>query len=381
MNKPEILIIINTNSMYFKGLRENLKKIYSDYIISFFSVETLEYRTDEEIIWRGSEEINVIQKIFLVQKVLKIMKSRNIKLININFVSPSLFLFNDIFEYIPTIATFWGSDLYRIPRNSGIYKRLQKSILKRCSYITSDNKDMEELIYKTYRCQDKPYLETKFGLPIDFELFKKISQEDIKEFKEKYSIPEKSIVITLSYSSDPKKNHEYMIDEVLKLKDNYDKLYVFIPMAYGNREHCLKIKNYCKKQFGGNNVKYCVIDKFIADEEVAKLRNTTDIMINVQTTDSMSSSMLESIYAGNIVINGAWLPYDNIAKEGIYFEKIDNILPGMLSNKIQEIIKDMSNYKVKCIKNPEIVYKLSSWENNIKNWKKAYDFCLKKQIG
>jgi hypothetical protein len=53
----------------------------------------------------------------------------------------------------------------------------------------------------------------------------------------------------------------------------------------------------------------------------------------------------------------------------------------MLSNKIQEIIKDMSNYKVKCIKNPEIVYKLSSWENNIKNWKKAYDFCLKKQIG
>ncbi len=48
-------------------------------------------------------------------------------------------------------------------------------------------------------------------------------------------------------------------------------------------------------------------------------------MIQLQATDSFSSSMRETLYAGNIVITGDWLPYGTLDEKGVFMLKVSSV--------------------------------------------------------
>ena len=93
-------------------------------------------------------------------------------------------------------------------------------------------------------------------------------------------------------------------------------------------------------------------------------------MINVQTTDQFSGSMQETVFAGNVLINGAWLPYNTFKKEGAFFLEVNDLTE--LSEKIEYTIDNCEKLKLKTKINRDIIWKLSSWENNSKDWYNLY---------
>ncbi|PWJ88098.1 glycosyltransferase involved in cell wall biosynthesis [Oceanotoga teriensis] len=358
--KNKILNLTINDSIYSKKY-ENQIKINSKNIeiVNFF----------------GSKLKNkYFNKINMILKLKKTIK--DFDLVHINFLTPSYFLYNCFFKHTKLIVTFWGSDLYRYPNSSKKIKFLQKKIINNADIITVVNKKMIPVFHETFGFENKPIYETRFGLPIDFDQIDKINKNEINDFKKKYHIPDKYYIITLGYSSDPRKNHEYMIDEIIKLSKKRSNIFIFIPLTYGNEKHKEKIKKLCDNTFKKYDINYKVLEDYMTNEEIAKLRKANDIMINIQDTDAMSASMQESLYAGNIVINGSWLPYSELLEDGAYYETIDKLKKGTLSEKIQYIINNFDELKEKSKINKKIIHERSSWENNIKSWIEVYNKLL-----
>lgn len=87
------------------------------------------------------------------------------------------------------------------------------------------------------------------------------------------------------------------------------------------------------------------IEGYLSEDEVAKLRLVCDILVHAQPTDGASASLRECLYCGAIVINGDWLPYDNIPdyhSRVIEYSKIEE-----LTNLVTGVIDDYQFYKDK----------------------------------
>jgi hypothetical protein len=47
-------------------------------------------------------------------------------------------------------------------------------------------------------------------------------------------------------------------------------------------------------------------------------------MINMPETDALSGAATEAMYAGNLVLTGAWLPYKIFQKFGLHYKALDS---------------------------------------------------------
>jgi len=375
MKEKEILFLGDYTSLYTKKLLHELKRYYKG--MTFSILNEAKYIKNGEIIYETNnyKNKNKFLKFKEINKLINKIKSKNIEVVHIHFLSPSYFFYKKLFNNTKLIITFWGSDLYRVPKSSRLNKYLQKQVIKQADIITVVQEKMVRDFHETFGFENKPVYVTRFGGPIDLPLFDKVKNDDEKKFKEKYKIGDNNIVITLGYSADPCKNHEYMIDEIMSLNQVIKNLFIFIPMTYGSNEHREHIKKYCQETLQKNNVRYVILEDYMSDQEVAVLRNITDIMVNVQDTDAFSASMQESLYAGSIVINGSWLNYDELTKRGAYYETISELKPGALSSKIEYIIHNFYSLKEKAKINKEIIKNINDF-NMIENWVKVYNKIL-----
>ena len=92
----------------------------------------------------------------------------------------------------------------------------------------------------------------------------------------------------------------------------------------------------------------------------------SDIMIHVQTTDTLSSTMLEEMYTGSVILAGKWLPYQVLHNRNLYFIDVDTI--DAVSHNIEMIVRNMDYYREKCKCNKEIIWKYHSWDSLISQW-------------
>ena len=92
----------------------------------------------------------------------------------------------------------------------------------------------------------------------------------------------------------------------------------------------------------------------------------SDIMIHVQITDQLSSTMLEEMYANSVVIAGSWLPYRSLHEMGVYFLDVDSIPD--VTGILEDVVRDIGFYRQKCEGNPQIVWDHSSWDKLAAKW-------------
>lgn len=376
MEKKEILFLADHTNIYTRNLLSMLKEEYNEDDFSVFS-QGAYFKNGEKIFERKYHK-NRLLKFLEIKKTVKKIEARNIFMIHIHFLSPYYFFYRKIFKNTKVIITFWGSDLYRVPQKSKINKFLQKQIIKKADIVTVERKKMIDDFHKIFGFENKPIYVTRFPVPIDLKLIDSIKEQELQLFRKKYGINDNDFILTLGYSSDPGKNHEYMIDEIVKLNQKFKNLFIIIPMTYGNSEHREKIKKYCEENLQKKNVQYIILENYMEEREVAILRKNTDIMINVQNTDALSASMMETLYAENIVINGSWLNYNELLENGVYFETIPEIKPGVLSSKIDYILNNYNMLKEKTKVNKEIIYRMNNLDDIIKDWMKVYNMVLER---
>lgn len=183
--------------------------------------------------------------------------------------------------------------------------------------------------------------------------------------KEKLYIPSDRIVITCGHNANEAHQHMKMIEALDRIPQNIKAQIICVfPMTYpeGNKEYISSVE----AKLSETSLEYIVMTKFMSFQQMAEYARISDIMIHVQTTDQLSSAMLEQMYAGSIVIAGKWLPYKSLHDQGIFFLDVDNIsdVTAMVCN----VVMDISEYKDKCIGNRNIIWKNSSWDELAFRW-------------
>jgi len=374
----KVLFLAEYNSQFTRNLLDKLTNASQGYEYAVLSGRN--YYKDGNLAYQGNNKSNKLARFIENQRLLNKVNVQTFDIVHIHFLSPTYLFYRKIFKARKVIVTFWGSDLYRIPKESRLRKFMQREILKHADAITVVDKKMIKYFHETYGFENKPIFVTDLPCLLDFQIIDTLDQQAIELFKERYQIQRDDIILTLGYSADPHKNHEYMINEVLELSKNIKNIFAFLPMTYGDAQHREKIKKYCEEAFQKHGVKYAVLENFMSDQEVAILRKITDVMVNVQDTDALCASMQEGLYAGSIVINGAWLNYDELLENGAYYETISEIKPGALSSKLEYVIEHLADLKERTRINKQIIAERNDWNKARQNFITLYNKLLEDKI-
>jgi len=268
------------------------------------------------------------------------------------------------------VISIWGSDFYR---TKWLQKKIQYRIIKHAHKITFANKRTLEGFKKYFKLIDDNKFEViRFGSsPLN--ILKNIHNISIKDSKKLFNISTNDLVVVCGNNASQGNQHLDIIKAIQKVKQQlpYNILFLF-PFTYSfDRKYYFKIKELLDRA----EINYKILTDFLSDYKVAKLRKVSDIMINTLISDQLSASMIEHLYAENIVITGNWLPYDIFDKNNIFLLKVSSV--DEIGEKLVYVIKNYNKLKKKCKYNKELLYSLCSWENSIKKWKNMYAEVLK----
>ena len=317
-----------------------------------------------------SVESNAEDKIHTaaMKKILK-----NYDVYHYHYLAPE---FLSSLRYIPkdkkVLMTFWGSDLFQITGYEN-YKQ-QSEAFERADLITVNAIEIRETALAKYgRNLFSKMRFSDFGLnlqKLDF-IEGRNNPETIKAFKARYGIPEEKIIITAGYSGSSKQRHIEILKELKTLDERIKrKIFVIIPMTYGlqfeSKDYLKKVEDYSENCGFGCKI----FTEYMKHDELADFTVSSQIMLNLRDTDAINASMLESVFAGNIVVNGAWLPYGRLKRAGIYFPEVNSFSD--INNTVTFIIDNFEEEKKKTSKNKVPIKKYFLYTSLIYDWVNIY---------
>lgn len=254
-----------------------------------------------------------------------------------------------------------GSDFYRASTEEREYKR---NLLEKADRITAETKQTIQDFKGYYgKIAQKTDL-LSFGIEV-LDFIKRNACVSRDSIKEKFGFPTDKIIVTCGHNANRAHQHIKIIEAIENLSEDIKKQLVLVfPMTYNqiNEEYIGEVSD----ALDGKGIEYAILTKFMDFQEMAEYALISDIMIHVQTTDQLSSTMLEEMYAGSVVIAGSWLPYQSLHEMGIYFLDVDTIPD--VTELLQDIVLNMKNYKEKCAGNREIIWKHSAWDELAPKW-------------
>ncbi len=316
------------------------------------------------ILQKLADKINPYLSFFLMRFYL----IRSIKLLTCNYYDYiHIHFFNKNFLYInietlkrvtkQLIITFWGSDFFK---RTNEQRMLMVPYLDFASKIIFSNPNMKDFFINFYNSYNSKCYIVATGLEILNEI-DHLENKSINKniLKNEYQIDLNKTVVTVGYSSHPDNRQIEIIDHIVhKLEwDQIQNIFFIFPLTYGDPKYKKEVVKFAKQ----HKLFFSALTQPLTNEEIAKYRIITDIMIHLRDTDQFSGSFQEHLYAKNVIITGKWLPYQFILSKGIYMHVIDNF--NELSSTLSSILENLETEFDKCSNNKTIIGEISHWKN------------------
>lgn len=337
-------------------------KDYKDYFDSIYSIE--DYNWGYPLI-KKIWGLRRLYRYFLYNQLLK--KLPVYDFIHFHYIdTDSYFLSGRLKKTVGSkiIFSIWGSDLYRVGKNDELkfFRACQHADL-----LTFTNRQALQFFKDNYEWQMNNLLICRFGLA-PLEALKEFSVCK-SESKNVMDWDGDKLAIVIGYNLSPAQQHLEILNSFRheKLQMFKEKIQLIVPLTYQGTE---KYKNRILDKLNQLPYSYKVYADFMTDVEVAHLRNASDIMIQLQTTDQLSGSMQEHLFAKNVVITGSWLPYLALKEEGAWFIEVDKI--DELVTVLPEVLENYKGYAPKTVNTSKAIAKLSLWDQNIDSWIALY---------
>ena len=369
-----ILVVANFASVYVVQFVKNLKKVNPAVHIYFWGYEqdmdTLgkDYLScyDEYYLFdinhkAGSSVFaKVAAALQLKYHFKKFTSGRHFDYISIQYVRPELFfVLHDLKKRSSKlILTPWGSDVYRINK---YFKKLAQKIYDAADYVTGPDDRFTREFTKIFNIPLQKIVHVDLGVePIEYIIEHK-DLIDSNEAKRQLGV-EGKYVITCGYKAMSGHRHIEMIEAISQVKDRLpEDLVLFFPLTYPKDPAYVDLVRSKVDEFGLSAVYF---EHFLDLPELFLLRQATDLFVHVQPTDASSGTLYEYILCEKKILNGAWLQYPEMEKEGTkpYF------LVDSMETLGESIVRA---YESKPIKIPSAVIKDLSkkqWKVVIKEW-------------
>ena len=270
--------------------------------------------------------------------------------------------YNILMEYcvkknIKFDITLWGSDLMR---SSEYRRKLFRYGFDNC-YVIKMTENLYEIMKKYYcNIYDDKCRIVYFGNS-DFQIIDILTETEIDVIKNRLygNIGGKKIVVC-GYNGIQSQNHSRMIEALASLSDaEKNSIHVVFPMTYGAKSDYLE---YIRSQMDGTMISYSILDCFLELKEVATIRKTANIVLNVQNTDAMAASLQDHLYCGNVCIFGDWLNYVPYTKNDIFYIKTSM---NDIAVHVRDVLKNYDYYHNLCNENHDKIKNLFSWDVTI----------------
>lgn len=284
---------------------------------------------------------------------------------NANIYDYELFIKGCENYHIPFDITLWGSDTLRATKEDFIRK---EHVFKYCRKIKGIPK-LLNVVSKEYGTRyDHKFHVAHFG-NTNFPVIDRITEKTMSEWTRNLGISkDNKITVVCGYNRMSTQQHFIMLEALKDLDEKQKKqILVVLPMNYGiiETEYIKKVKEF----MSGIGIEYTIIEDFLSAEPLAVLRLKGDIVINAQITDAFCGALMESLYCEKIVMIADWLDYPEYNDNGVYLIKYSK---DELKDKLQDVLINFNEYKMKTKGNKERLYQVSSWDNAKHEWYGAY---------
>ena len=252
------------------------------------------------------------------------------KVFHIQFLFPN---FSTLLPLLPpgarVLLSVCGSDLLR---TAGVetYAR-QLALCERADLITVRSLEMREIFLAKFGRGFFPKMRLARWGDVNLPLIDTVDSPDQRRsFLARQGIPQQRCVVCVGHNGFPENQHLEVLSRLAAMDPALKQhLALIIPMTYGGDEEYRAQVREAALQTG---MPFTILTDYLTSEDVARLRVSADVMIHVPISDSLGGSMCATLYAGNAVITGAWLPYGELRRLAVPMFEIESFddLPQVL---------------------------------------------------
>ena len=304
---------------------------------------------------------------------LSYLKKSNTKfdIIHFHWLLPSWIINPSLYrKYTRRIGvSFWGGEMEtgKILNSHKLYLKMLNSLMTEADFGIGSTASTNPVVYELY-----PQLKGKCNFGIYGSSVVGLFDDDIKLDDARFEIPNNKVRIQLGYSGKEIHQHIKILDCILRhpqFECNKSKIHFIAPMTRGATEDYL---NAVEDKLSESGCSYTLIKNcYLTDEEVAYLRKNTDITLQFTKFDEISTSIVEALSAGSLMIAGDWYPNYTVLEEyGFKWISAKSIKDGV--DVMFESIENIPEYNDMLNHNKAVGQAKFSWNECIKNWSSAY---------
>ncbi|HEY3862243.1 MAG TPA: hypothetical protein VGO59_10175 [Verrucomicrobiae bacterium] len=241
------------------------------------------------------------------------------------FCTPSSLRYLDIVPpAAKVVCSFWGSDLLRsaeIESYVPVFNALQ-----RADAITVQTAELREfllckfgrgLLPKVHCCR----------FPSDSGAYQRMSalcrqgSAGRASARSLLGLPPDRTLVGIGHNGGPGDKHLEILEALEHLPSQVkSRLFLVFPMTYGLKApYENAVKAACERSGFG----HLILKEYLSREALAALRVAVDMAVYMPESDALSAAALETIYAGNTLLAGAWLPYGLYRRLGLPFIEVE----------------------------------------------------------
>lgn len=369
----KVFIIGNSNSIW---TREYVRNIHAggknEIFITAYDPLTAESQQDYEEM--GVNVVNLFSKNSLLNKVSKTFnlakfclfdcKKYGIDYVDIQSPPHSIqatFLYHFLKNVkADIIIEFWGSDIMRVSSEGA--KRMYP-LFSISDYVNVSTKEIRDSFKAHYGDEfDSRFVAAKFG-SLAFGEIKKLKEiGDKKLCKAQFGLDEKKVTVAVGHNGNKEQQHIAVLNQFKNLKAELkEKVELLIHLGYGlpggYADEVKKAAEEC-------GISYVVLEELYDLKNIAKLRFATDIIVHAQTTDALSGSIRECLYAGGVLLNPSWISYEEFDRLGIEYVRYDDF--DEIASYVERLIT--GDITVDIEHNIEALGEAFSWDAVKKDW-------------
>ncbi len=299
------------------------------------------------------------------------LQSKEYDYIHCHWLVSSLVINNGLKKHCKKLyVTFWGGEVFvqKIMLSHSLYMMGLKRLLKETDNIVGyfAEREFYEKLFTDFKGR---YLSANLAPTILEDLYDlmKVESKDIS--KEKLGVTKGKKLVLIGYSGKSIHQHLEIIKELSHRDELKSKLCLLAPMTRGASPNYVTEVECSLKNSGFEYILYK--NQFFTEEMMARLRNATDITLQLSTRDAYSRSIIECLCAKSVLIYADWLKYDPFfAYDGFEAIKVKSIHHAV--DKLAEITDSLSDFERVVEKNSINGKRHNLWSECIHEWVNLY---------
>ena len=215
--------------------------------------------------------------------------------------------------YSPLILSAWGSDVFKFGLRSTLHKIWVASNFRRAAAITTTSNHMRDTLVDDFGVDPSRIHTFSWGIGCNF--FEEYTEDDLKELRTRYSLPEGRTFILSPRRLAPLYGTDIIIEAFGMIAGNYPDTHLLLMNGADDKMFPAKMRRRVEEM--GLEDRVTFLPKLPYDKDVAKLFAMSPVFISVPESDQLASTILEGMACGSIPILGDLRPYYEIVEDGV----------------------------------------------------------------